>query len=251
MWDKPHLLRRITIMLVAGSLLLFAYSMMHYALQLSVFRLRTVQLANTPQQVDLDQVNRLVKQVVAGSFFTVDLEKTRRAFEQLPWVRKVSVRRQFPWGLEVALEEHVPMARWNGNELVNTYGEIFEGQSNLPLPDFHGEPDTSLQVAEMYTSLGRQLETIKKSITRIKLSPRFAWQLQLDDGLVLELGRDQVPQRLARFVAVYPYSLATVNRRISYVDLRYSNGFAVNEAVNTGRKAGAKADAKNNFVSRV
>jgi cell division protein FtsQ len=251
MWDKPHLLRRITIMLVAGSVMLLAYSMLHYALQLPVFKLRTVQLTNAPQQVDVNQVNRLVKHVVGGSFFTIDLEQTRRAFEQLPWVRKVSVRRYFPWGLEVTLEEQVPMARWNGGELVNTYGEVFEGQSNLSLPEFHGEPDTSAQVSEMYALFGKQLAAIQKSITRINLSPRFAWQLQLNDGLVLELGREQMQQRLARFVAVYPYTLSAMTRKISYVDLRYHNGFAVNEAASVGRGAGVKVGSKNNFVSRV
>jgi len=34
--------------------------------------------------------------------------------------------------------------------------------------------------------------------------------------------------RLARFVAVYPQSLAAVQGLVNYVDLRYPNGFAVN-----------------------
>lgn len=241
MWDKPHLLRVITIMLIAGSMLLLAYAMMHYALQLPVFKLRTVQLTNTPQQVDINQLNRLVKRTVGGNFFTVDLEQTRRTFEQLPWVRKVGVRRQFPWGLEVTLEEHVPMARWNNKALVNTYGEVFEGESKLSLPEFYGEPDTSLQVAEMYVNFSRQLDSVQRSIVQINLSPRFAWQLHLDNGMVLELGREQMRQRLARFVAVYPYSLATIASNVNYVDLRYRNGFSVSE----------KMKNKQNSASRV
>lgn len=248
MWDKPHLLRISATMLFGLSLVLLAYSLVHYALQLPVFKLRTVQLTYTPQQVDLNQLNQVVKQTTGGSFFTVDLEQTRRSFEQLPWVRKVSVRRHFPWSLEVTLEEHVPMARWNGVALVNTYGEVFAGQSKLSLPEFNGEPDTSMQVAGMYVSLSQQLEALHRSVAQINLSPRFAWQLRLDNGMQLELGREEIQQRLARFVAVYPYSLATMAQRANYVDLRYRNGFAVSQ-LNTADNT--KVESRRNTGSRV
>ena len=248
MWDKPHLLRMMTIGLIGISLLLVGYSLVHYALQLPVFKLRTVQLSYTPQQVDLNQLNQMVKRTVSGSFFTVDLEQTRRSFEQLPWVRKVGVRRHFPWGLEVTLEEHVPMARWNNTALVNTYGEVFAGQSKLALPEFNGEPDTSTQVAAMYIELSKQLEALQRSIAQISLSPRFAWQLQLDNGMRLELGREQMQQRLARFVAVYPYSLATQAHKVSYVDLRYRNGFAVSQL--SGGVSSMKNEYRRNSASK-
>ena len=135
MWDKPQLLRISGTILFAISLVLLAYGLLHYAMKLPVFKLRAVQLTHTPRQVDLNQLNQVVRQVAGESFFTVNLEKTRYSFEQLPWVRKVTVRRHFPWGLEVTLEEHVPLARWNGVALVNTYGEVFVGQSRLPLPE--------------------------------------------------------------------------------------------------------------------
>lgn len=248
MWDKPHLLRIGATLLFGISLVLLAYSLLHYALQMPVFKLRTVQLTHTPQQVDLNQLNQVVKQTAGGSFFTVDLEQTRRSFEQLPWVRKVSVRRHFPWSLEITLEEHVPMARWNSVALVNTHGEVFAGQSSLPLPEFNGEPDTSMQVAGMYVAMSRQLEVLHRSIAQINLSPRFAWQLRLDNGMQLELGGEQMQQRLARFVAVYPYSLATMARRANYVDLRYRNGFAVSQMNTAGN---TKVESRRNSGSKV
>jgi cell division protein FtsQ len=251
MWDKPHLLRIVTLILLFGSVLLLIYSLGHYALQLPVFKLRTVQLTNVPQQVDVKQVNKLVKRTVGGSFFTVDLEQTRRTFEQLPWVRKVGIRRQFPWGLEITLEEQVPMAHWNGTELVNTYGEVFEGQSKLNLPEFNGEPDTSAEVANMYMDFSHKLEKVQRSIVKIDLSPRYAWQVQLDNGMVLELGREQMQERLARFVGVYPYTLASMSRKINYVDLRYRNGFAVNEVSNVGAKSRVKTSNGLNSAGRV
>lgn len=244
MWDKPHLLRMGAIAFFGISLLLLAYTGVRYALQLPVFKLRTVQLTHAPQQVDVAQINQLVRRTVGGSFFTINLEQTRRAFEQLPWVRKVSVRRHFPWGLEVTLEEHIPMARWNSVALVNTYGEVFSGVSKMALPDFNGEPDSSRQIASMYSEMSQQLAVIQRSIRQINLSARYAWQLRLDNGMLMELGREQMQQRLARFVTVYPYSLATMTQKINHVDLRYRSGFAVNQLAVSSGQLGSKRNSK-------
>ena len=244
MWDKPHLLRMGAIVLFGISLLLLAYTGVRYALQLPVFKLRTVQLTHAPQQVDVAQINQLVRRTVGGSFFTINLEQTRHAFEQLPWVRKVSVRRHFPWGLEVTLEEHIPMAHWNGVALVNTYGEVFSGVSKMSLPDFNGEPDSSRQIASMYTEMNQQLAVIQRSIRQINLSARYAWQLRLDNGMLMELGREQMQKRLARFVTVYPYSLATMTQKINHVDLRYRSGFAVNQLAVSSGQLGSKRNSK-------
>ena len=67
--------------------------------------------------------------------------------------------------------------------------------------------------------------------TALLLSPRLAWQVRLDDGMVLELGREQpkapIALRLERFVDIYPTVLAARSPRPAAVDLRYPNGFAL------------------------
>ena len=226
MWDNAPLLRNIANGLFGLSLALVLYGAVRYVLRLPVFPLRAVELTQAPQRVPVELLEKVVHEQVSGNFFTVDLEQTRQAFEKLPWVRKVSVRRKFPWSLQVEVEEQVALAHWNGKELVNTHGEVFAGSSEQVLPDFIGQPDTSAQVTQMYGELSATLQPMKQQIAQISLSPRFAWQVRLDSGLVLELGRDEMQQRLARFVKVYPYSLSALARPVKHVDLRYRNGFA-------------------------
>ena len=226
MWDEPHALRQLANTLLGISLLLVLFGAVHYTVHLPEFALNAVQLTATPQRVDAAQIEEIVRNELHGNFFTVDLEGARKAFENLPWVRKVSVRRHFPWRLDVELEEHVALASWNGSELVNTQGEVFAGEAEQSLPKFIGQPDTAAEVTRMYKVFGDQLAPLKQEVVQISLSPRRAWQLRLNNGMVLELGREQVQERLARFVAVYPYSLAIMPRTVNYVDLRYGNGFA-------------------------
>ena len=226
MWDEPQALRKLTNILLGVSFTLMLFAVVYYVVHLPLFPLRAVQLSAAPQRVDVAQIEAVVHSGLRGNFFTVDLEGVRKDFEQLPWVRKVSVRRQFPWKLEVELEEHVALAHWNGTELVNTHGEVFAGEGEQTLPRFTGQADTAAEVTLMYSALGEQLAPLKQKIVQISLSPRRAWQLRLDNGMVLELGRELAQQRLERFVVVYPYSLATLPTPVRYVDLRYRNGFA-------------------------
>lgn len=227
MWDNAHLLRGIANVLFGFSLLLVVYGMVRYVAQLPTFSLRAVVLTAAPQKVDIAQLEEVVREQLRGNFFTVDLTETRAAFQQLPWVRSVSVRRKFPWQLEVVIEEHIALARWNQTSLVNTYGELFEAQSAEALPEFYGEQENSLVVTRMYGELEQELLPLQRHIVRMELSPRMSWQVRLDDGMELALGREAMRERLARFVKVFPYSVAVRAPNTRRVDLRYRNGFAV------------------------
>ncbi len=226
MWDNASLLRTLANALFLLGAVLALYYAARYALHLPVFPLRTVELASTPRRVEAELLQKTVREQVNGNFFTVDLDRTRQAFERLPWVRKVSVRRKFPWGLRVEIEEQVALARWNGVALVNTYGEVFTARTDEALPAFMGQPDASRQVAQMYADWSEVLRPMQQRIAQISLSPRYAWQVRLEGGMVLELGREEMRARLQRFVQVYPSSLDGGARMAQRVDLRYRDGFA-------------------------
>jgi cell division protein FtsQ len=227
MWDNHSLLRAIANLLFGVSVVLVLLGAVRYVLRLPVFPLNTVELVAAPQRVSAEQLQQVVSEQVRGNFFSVDLERTRQGLEALPWVRSVSVRRKFPWGLQVDVEEHIALARWNKTALVNTHGEVFAAQAAEVLPDFMGQADSAAQVTQMYGELNVSLLPLHQQIAQISYSPRFAWQVKLDDGMVLELGREEMQARLARFVQVYPYSLAANVQAVRRVDLRYRNGFSV------------------------
>lgn len=226
MWDNATLLRNIANALMIFSALAALYGAAYYVVHLpGLSPLKSVRLDAAPRRVDVQEVLAVARSEVRGNFFTVDIERMRQSLEKLPWVRSVTIRREFPDRLAVQLEEHEALARWNGAALVNTYGEVFGAQSDAALPDFIGQAGDSFEVAQRYVEFSRQLAALDLRVAQLALSPRHAWQLRLSNGVVLELGREAMQQRLARFMAVYPYSLAGLEVR--YVDMRYRNGFAV------------------------
>ncbi len=228
MWNNAPLLRNIANALITFSVLAMLYGVIYYAVHLpGLFPLQSVRLSAAPQQVDAAEVLRVLRNEVQGNLFTVDIERLRQSLGKLPWVRNVSIRREFPDSLEVQLEEYQALAHWNDNALVNRQGEVFVAESGMPMPDFVGQDGTAAEVTRLYAQFSQQLAPLDLQVTSLVLSPRHAWQLRLSNGMVLELGHEDMQQRLARFVEAYPYSLAAIQNRVKYVDLRYSNGFAV------------------------
>src|SRR5450756_2096570 len=110
--------------------------------------LYSVRLSAAPQRVDAAEVLQVVRNEVHGNFFTVDIERLRQSLEKLPWVRNVSIRREFPQRLAVRLEEHQALARWNNNALVNRQGEIFAANIEQALPRFTGQDGAAADVAQ-------------------------------------------------------------------------------------------------------
>jgi cell division protein FtsQ len=140
MWDDHRLLAQIANVLYAlagAGLLLAALALV---IRLPIFPLREVSVTGPVAQTTRAQVETIVQEELRGNFFTIDLEATRLAFEKLPWVRSATLRRTWPDRLEVALEEHVALARWGDTALVSDRGEVFEAATSARLPVFGG-PD--------------------------------------------------------------------------------------------------------------
>ena len=236
MWDNADLLNGCANTLYALAAAAAIYAGAHALIHSQMLPVRHVALKGELDHVTREQAEGAARTGAVGTFFSVDLDQVRRSFESLPWVRKVEVRRLWPDRIEVAIEEHVALARWGADtraqRLVNTHGEVFTGEmSGDGLPQFAGPPGSAQEVTHRYAAFRQALAPMKLEPRQVLLSPRYAWQLRLSNGLTLELGRDQlkepVLERLSRFVAVYAQTLGRLNRRLDYVDLRYPNGFAL------------------------
>jgi cell division protein FtsQ len=227
MWDRPDLLNRASNMLYAIAGLLIAYAIVWVAVHLPVFALRQIEVTGAAHHISRAQVETIVRNEMKGTFFTLNLARVRSAFEKLPWVREVQLRRHWPDRLEVTVLEHVPLARWGSTALVNTHGEVFQAAFDGKLPTFVGPAGTSKEIAIQYDFFRRNLATIGTTPILVRVTPRRAWQVRLDEGPTLELGREDVEARLARYIQVHERVVDTLKRRIDYVDLRYANGFAV------------------------
>jgi cell division protein FtsQ len=229
MWDNPRVLNLAAGALVGMAALAFAVAAVVLLVRSPWFPLRYIEVEHPLQKTRRAEIEAAVRRHVMGNFFAVAPADLRAALEQLPWVRRASVRRVWPDRLEVALEEHVPLARWGDNALINTYGERFQGSTDADLPRFLGPAGSEHEVAQRYARFSEALAPLGAALESVVLTPRYAWQLRLSSGLQIMLGRDgdAAEARLRKFVAIYAGTLGRMDRKHDYVDLRYPNGFAL------------------------
>ncbi|MDP2825307.1 MAG: cell division protein FtsQ/DivIB [Sulfuritalea sp.] len=225
------------LLLLAGGVML-AWAGAVALQRLPVFPLKQLVVATPLDQVSRAQIEHAARNALSGNFFTVNLETAQTAFERMPWVRSASLRRLWPDGIELKLEEHLVAARWTPQDgearLVSTRGEVFMASTREPVPAFAGPEGSAPRVLARYREFSDGLAAIGRKPVAIHLSAREAWQLKLDDGVVLELGRDQpkhpLAERLNRFTTHYAAVSSSARNRlqtIGVVDMRYPNGFAL------------------------
>lgn len=191
---------------------------------------RVISMDGSFQRVSPGQIEQAVAPFARQGFMSADLDDIQGAVEALPWVDHARIARHWPNSLHVVVTEQTAAARWGESGLLNTRGELFvRAAAHVPaeLPRLSGPDGSESQVAQRYLSAqGRMLEAGMR-IAALRLDERGAWEMDLDSGVTVRLGRRDVDERLDRFIRTTSQVIAHRLTEINYVDMRYSNGFAI------------------------
>ncbi|MDM5147267.1 cell division protein FtsQ/DivIB [Candidatus Persebacteraceae bacterium Df01] len=170
--------------------------------------------------------NTLLRDLRGNNLLTLDMVAWRKNLLLLPAVSDVRLRRRLPNTLEVTLMTRHPLAVWNNGGLVDDNGRRYAGQAQQWLPIFTGPAERAASMTEFYHHAVAALSPLGESIAQLQVGDDGAWQVFLDGGRVLYLGRDARQERLQRYVD----NIVKVRQRfanIQVIDLRYERGFSI------------------------
>jgi cell division protein FtsQ len=189
-----------------------------------------VVVEGTFQRVRSGDVERVVRRGITGGFVTANLRTLRTQVESLAWVDRARLQRRWPNGVVVSITEQVAAARWGVDGLLNARGELFVvGVQHPPpeLPVLAGPVGSEWQVAQRFFAVQSRLAERNLRVAAMRLDARGAWELELVGGVVVRFGRRQVDERIQRFLDVAAGVVQPRTAEITYVDMRYSNGFSI------------------------
>jgi cell division protein FtsQ len=224
------LLKRITWPLLLLVLGFAAYELAQRLLPYADRPIAKISVEGDLSYVSQQAVQEHMEPFVNASFFSVDLPGLRHELEQMPWIASAQVRRVWPDQLLVRLEEHLPIARWGDEALLNNQGKAFapKEQANYQhLPQLYGPKRAQQQVMQQYQMLSQMLRPLGFSVARLELRERGSWFLSTGQGIELLLGRDHLVEKMRRFTAIYDKALKAQQTNIARIDLRYAYGLAV------------------------
>jgi cell division protein FtsQ len=233
-----RLMRWVASALVVAFLLMALGSVVLWAARHHVWKLAHITIDGEVSHQNAVTFRAHLASRLTGNFLTLNLAEVKRLFETVPWVRRAVVRRDFPNGLRVTVQEHEAEAWWGeagSGKLINRQGEVFEANADEARaegwPELAGPEGQSRQVLALYRDLQDVFGPLDLGIARLELSASGAWKLRLDGGQPVELGRGQPADLLARTRA-FVGTLTQLTQRyggrsFESADLRYPNGYAV------------------------
>ncbi|TDQ57988.1 cell division protein FtsQ [Mesocricetibacter intestinalis] len=178
-----------------------------------------------------DVRDMILKMGELKGFFGQDTEIVRQQIQSMPWIKGAVVRKIWPDRLSIWVAEYTPVAFWNDNQFLAADGVVF----NLPadklketnLPRLFGPDYQSLTVLSAWNRLFNELKSKGMGLKALSIDERGSWELVLDSGITLKLGRGEWQSKIDRFMTIYPQIEIPEGKKIAYVDLRYKVGAAV------------------------
>lgn len=223
------------LLLVVGTILWSAWAVVGWMQDANRLPLSQLVVTGERHYTTNDDIRQAILSLGApGTFMTQDVNVIQQQIERLPWIKQVSVRKQWPNELKIHLVEYVPVAHWNDLHMVDADGKSFsipaERMVKQKMPLLYGPEGSEQDVLQGFQTMSQALAVGKFTLKAVAMSARHSWQLTLDNDVRLELGRDDRMGRLQRFIELYPrfqQQAEADKKRITYVDLRYDSGASV------------------------
>lgn len=230
-WVNPKWLLGIGL-LIATVAIYFVYEPLEKLLERP---LKSVVVEGEFHFISKTRATELISQEIDNNFLRLDLMRLKHVLMDDPWVESVSLVRRWPDTLVVKILEQKPIARWD-NGFLNQRGEIVRVKATdqlQGLPWLQGNETDAVEILQQYQDLSQLLRPRGLDISALKCDNKKSWRLTLAKDVEIVIGRDQVMEKMRRFMTVYDTQLSHVWSDVRAVDVRYSNGIAVRWAENS------------------
>ena len=231
---KAHKLRmpKIRLTRLVAPLVAIGIVMGTYQLSLAMLDrdISSLEINGPFQRVTALQIEEAISDEVAAGFVGADLDRIRERVVALQWIDQARVARRWPSALSITVTEQVPAAIWGERGLLNVRGELFVTDArHIPaeLPRLSGPESRAADVAQRYLEVRERLIPVGLDVRRVHLDARGAWDMTLQNGVEVRLGRRDVDERTDLFLDIVADIINGRGNDIDYVDMRYSNGFTI------------------------
>ncbi len=199
--------------------------------------------------VKKENVNRVVQTMIGDSFVGENIDKIKQQLQSTPWIDNVNLVRQWPDRLLVDITEQVPIARWGDNSFINVRGELVRVGENTQinhLSKLSGNNEDAQMIMQQYAILTNVFQPYGLSVNTLEKDRRGVWQLRLSNHWLVKLGRDETFEKVQRLTHLLDKQLLEKTANIAVIDIRYSNGLAVQWGKESEQLEQKVKDDKNN-----
>ena len=192
--------------------------------------IQTIEIQSVLNKVSKSEIRTIAENYMHDGFFTVDLGSFENQLNDIPWIYRANIKRQWPSKLVIEISEQQPYFRWGKNHLINKYAEVFyvgDTQQYTSLPLLLGVEGRERQLIDLYYKYSARFKQVDTDILKLKEDARYDKEITLVNGITINVGREKIDKQIER--CLYSFAMFTKAEReaIASIDLRHSNGFAI------------------------
>ena len=222
------IVRNISVLLPVLTVAILAYFYLHSHPMKSVFPVRHVAFIGNRHLTD-DELWMLSGVRLNESLLSISGSQVGRRMLRSPWVRSVSLRKEYPGTLSVAIREAEPFALLDMNNhlfLVDGSGKLLEElrDNSIPfLPVITGDPYNEKEGFSEAVKLARLLNEkgFSSETDRVEIVAHKPTELGVKiDGIFVKVGAGGYEEKIERLIKLEK-EIKTMGVPIDYIDLRF------------------------------
>lgn len=230
--DYNHMFMKfVSTSIIILTLVLF-YELWIYIIKPVVFKpIANVHIISQSNEVDNQSIEKIVSEYVENnSIFTISVYSLMEDIQNTPWVKDVSFNRKYPDLIEIKIDYQKPIARWGENELLSDGNNIYsvsniDNYNNLPV--IYTNDTNKKNILNQYKVFNIAIKPLNHNIQSLTYSETGTSTIVLDNGVKINLGKDNYVERIQNLIAIYNKELVNNFNTIDYIDLRYRQSVAI------------------------
>ena len=213
----------------------FFLSILFLTLLLSFYQVmnRPIEIINLNgdfKRVSKKVVQQKISNINGQGYLNFNLKEVKLEIESISWVQLVTVERKWPDTIDITIFEDDVVGLWNDQLVLNSSGKVFDvDKRTIPsnLIKFYGPEGTNVTVFERYNIFYKELVARGLILESMTYSLLGSWSYVIRPRVEIKLGKSNLSERFDRFLLVWDESLLDNYDQISYIDFRYTEGFAI------------------------
>ena len=194
---------------------------------------RPIELINVSgdlKRVSIKSIDNHTNNLLNKGFLSFNASEVKKTIESLDWVESVEIIRVWPNKIDIRIMEESLLGIWNDDLILNSSGKLYlVDQRSIPenIPRLIGPKGSEKDVMNLFFQINNLLTGRGLYLETLTLDARGSWSFTIKPKIEIKLGKTEINQKLERFFLALDQSLLAKINKVSYIDLRYSEGLAV------------------------
>ena len=189
-----------------------------------------INISGDLKRVPIQYIENHTNNLLNKGFLSFNAFEVKEKIESLDWVESAEIIRIWPNKIDIRMMEESLLGIWNDDLILNSSGKLYVvDQRSIPdnIPRLTGPKGSERDVMNLFIQINNLLTGRGLYLETLTLNARGSWSFTIKPKIEIKLGKTEINHKLERFFLALDQSLLAKINKVSYIDLRYSEGLAV------------------------